>query len=70
MTFICDYAKVSPAVLEMMVEKATSRLFCNWWEETEDSFVFRVFALDDEGITAEEQKVICEIVEPKLFKDF
>ena len=67
MTFICDYAVVSPAVLELMIQNKSSRLFCNWWEESEDSFAFRVFTLDGEGLSSAEREMISAIVNPAVY---
>lgn len=67
MTFICDYAIVSPAVLGLMVSNKSDRFFCNWWDESEDSYIFRVFTLDDQGLSEAERKEISAIVEPARY---
>lgn len=41
-TVIIDYAKISPAVLATMVERAFGCL-CSWTDIDEDFFEFRVF---------------------------
>lgn len=67
MTFICDYAKVSPAVLGILVQGKAGRFFCNWWDEDEDTFIFRVFTLDGEGLSEAERAIISAVVGPALY---
>lgn len=46
-TVIIDYAKISPAVLATIVERAFSSALCDWTDIDDDYCEFRVWGVND-----------------------
>ena len=46
-TVLIDYAKISPAVLETIIERAFPGTLCSWTDVNEDYYEFRVYYVSD-----------------------
>lgn len=68
MTFICDYAFISPVVLATRVECEALMAVTDWRDIDEDRFVFRVFS-DGEDFAPFEVELINSLVAPYLYKE-
>lgn len=66
--FICDYAKISSAVLENMILKRTKCAWIMTFDIDEDSFLLDISEPFGEFLPEEEKILIKEIVKPYLYK--
>lgn len=66
--FICDYAKISSAVLENMILKRTECAWVMTFDIDEDSFLLDISEPFGEILPEEEKILIEEIVKPYLYK--
>jgi hypothetical protein len=70
LTFVCDYALISPAVLATRIECEVLVAVADWQDVDEDRFVFRVMVLfDGEDFTPSEVELINSLVAPYLYKE-
>ena len=68
LSYICDYATISPILLMYKVDSKIRATFSTYKDLDEDRFVLHVFPMDGEGLSPADSAKVAEIVNPYIFR--
>ena len=68
LSYICDYATVSPIILMYKVDSAIRATFSTYEDLDEDRFVLHVFPMDGDILSPADSAKVAEIVNPYIFR--
>ena len=68
MSFVCDYAIVSPIVAMYKVDSTICDTFSTYEDIDEDKFVLHVFPIDGDALSPADSAKVAEIVNPYIFR--
>lgn len=67
MSFICDYATISPLILMYKVDSSIRASFSTYEDIDEDRFRLNVFPMDGNCLSPADSAKVAEIVNPYIF---
>ena len=68
MSFICDYAIVSPIVAIYKVDGTIDSTFSTYEDIDEDKFVLHVFPIDGNTLSPADSAKVAELINPYIFR--